>query len=148
MRSIGVSNFAEKRLGDAIEAGETPISVDQIELHPLLYDWELLEFCRARGVVVTAYGPLAFGKVLDDATILTIAAECGRTPAQVSLRWLVQKGCVVIPASGSAEHLRENMGIFDWQLTPAQEARIDRINQWVRIYCGRNWELRKEKTRR
>ena len=88
------------------------------------------------------------GKVLDDATILTIAAECGRTPAQVSLRWLVQKGCVVIPASGSAEHLRENMGIFDWQLTPAQEARIDRINQWVRIYCGRNWELRQERTRR
>ena len=148
VRSIGVSNFAEQHLRQVIEVSETPISNDQVELHPLLYDWELLEFCRQRGVVVTAYGPLASGKVLDNSALLAVVAECGRTPAQVSLRWLVQKGCVVIPASGSEQHLRENMQIFDWELAPEQEARIDGIEEWVRIYCGRNWELRQERTER
>jgi len=149
VRSVGVSNFAEPELGEAVEAARASgivLSNNQVELHPLLYDWELLDFCAERNVVVTAYGPLANGRVFENATLAELAAECGRDIAQVSLRWLVQKGCVVIPTSSDPEHLQSNLHVFDWELTDDQMARIDAIEQWERVYQGRTWRLRQERT--
>lgn len=149
VRSVGVSNFAEAELGEAIRAAEAnglPLSNNQIELHPLLYDWELLDFCTAHGVLVTAYGALGSGRIFDNPTLAQVAAECGRDIAQVSLRWLIQKGCVVIPTSSSPEHLRSNLQVFDWELTPEQVARIDAIEEWVRVYSPKTWRLRQQRT--
>lgn len=149
VRSVGVSNLAEAELAAAIAAAElngVPLSNNQIEVHPLLHDWELLDFCTRHGVIVTAYGPLAKGQVMQNPTLAQVAAECGRDIAQVSLRWLVQKGCVPIPTSGSPEHLRSNLQVFDWELTAEQVARIDAIEEWVRIYCGKTWKLRQQRT--
>ena len=148
VRSVGVSNFAEADLADVIaaaEANDLPLSNNQMEFHPLLYDWELLEFCAGHRVVVTAYGPLAKGRVFENETLARVADECGRSIAQVCLRWLVQKGCVVIPSTTSVEHLRDNMEVFDWELTPEQEARIDAIDEWVRVYAGKTWRLKQQR---
>lgn len=127
VRSVGISNFDTGRTREAIEASEIPVNVNQVEFHPHLYQKELLEFCKKNGVILTAYCPLARGDVLSDRTITEIAGRCGKTPAQVSLKWLVQHGAVVIPKSSSVEHLRDNMGIFGWQLSEGDMRRIDSI---------------------
>lgn len=148
VRSIGVSNFTEERLALAFEAADAAgvtISNNQMEMHPLLYDRELLDFCAAHNVRVTAYGPLAVGRVFANETLAQIAAECDRNVAQVCLRWLVGKGCVVIPASSSPDHIRSNMDIFDWELSADQVARIDAIEAWERVYEGEHWNLKSAK---
>ena len=145
VRSIGVSNFTEERLVQAFEAAAptgVPISNNQMEMHPLLYDCELLDFCEARNVRITAYGPLAVGRVFGNETLVQVADECGKSVAQICLRWLVQIGCVAIPASGSPDHIRANMDIFDWELSADQLARIDAIEEWVRVYEGPTWNLK------
>lgn len=145
VRSIGVSNFAEDRLVQAFEAAAptgVPISNNQMEMHPLLYDRELLDFCAANNVRITAYGPLAVGRVFENETMVQVADECGKSVAQVCLRWLVQIGCVAIPASGSPDHIRANMDIVDWELSADQLARIGTIDEWVRVYEGPTWNLK------
>jgi diketogulonate reductase-like aldo/keto reductase len=139
VRSIGVSNFTEERLTLAFEAAAptgVPISNNQMEMHPLLYDCELLDFCETHNVRVTAYGPLAVGRVFENETLVQVARECEKSAAQVCLRWLVQIGCVAIPASSSPEHLRSNMDIFDWELSADQVARIDDLEPQVRPSAG------------
>ena len=133
VRSIGVSNFNIRRLAEAIEVSDLPIAANQVEFHPLLYQRELLEFCRNSDVVITAYCPLARGAVFDNDVIKGVAEKNHKTPAQVSLRWLVQKGVVVIPKSSSEDRLRENMDIFDWELSPDDEERIDNIGEERRL---------------
>lgn len=133
IRSAGVSNFVTARLEEALQIAPMPICVNQVEFHPLLNQDELLEFCRSRGVVVTAYAPLGRTEALGHPVIVSVARETGRTPAQVCLKWLLGKGIVVIPKTGSVERLRENMGIFDWQITAEQEARIDAIEERKRL---------------
>jgi len=133
VRSVGVSNFVQARLAQALEISPVPISVHQFELHPLLYQRELVEFCQAHGVAVTAYCPIARGAVSDNPVIRAIARETGRTCAQVSLRWLLQKGCAVIPRSRSIAHIRENFDILDWELSPEQMQRIDGIGEHRRL---------------
>jgi 2,5-diketo-D-gluconate reductase B len=133
VRSIGVSNFSVRRLTEAVGVSEAPIVTNQIEFHPLLYQRELLEFCRSHGVVVTAYCPLARGAVLRNEVITELARKHGRTPAQIALRWLVQKGIVVIPKTSSEERLRENMAIFDWSLPAENEREIDDIGESARL---------------
>ena len=145
VRSIGVSNFTEERLALAFEAAQAagvPVSNNQMEMHPLLYDWELLDFCEANNVRVTAYGPLAVGRVFENETLVQVADECGRSVAQVCLRWLVHRGCVAIPASSSPDHMHSNMDIFDWELSADQFARIDAIEAWERVYEGPTWNLK------
>jgi 2,5-diketo-D-gluconate reductase B len=133
VRSIGVSNFIIKRLTAAMEISELPICTNQVEFHPLLYQQELLDFCRSSDVVVTAYAPLARTQALRHPVIKAIANEVGKTPAQVCLRWLVEKGIVAIPKASSGERLRENMGIFDWRLPAEAEQRIDDIPEQKRL---------------
>ena len=133
VRSIGVSNFIIRRLGEAIEMAQLPICTNQVEFHPLLYQKELLEFCNSSDVVVTAYAPLARTEALRNPVIKAVADEVGKTPAQVCLRWLVGKGIVVIPKTSSQERLRENMGIFGWELPAEAERRIDEIPEQKRL---------------
>ena len=133
VRSIGVSNFIINRLAQAIEISELPICTNQVEFHPLLYQEELLRFCEANDIVVTAYCPLGRTEALDNEVVKSVAAEHGKTPAQVCLRWLFQKGIIVIPKSRSAERMRENMEIFDWELSAEAEQRIDAIPEQKRV---------------
>jgi len=133
VRSVGVCNFVQARLAEALEISSVPISGHQFELHPLLYQRELVDFCQGEGVAVTAYCPIARGAVYENETVGDIANETGRTCAQVSLRWLLQKGCVVIPRSSKISHIEENLDILDWELTEDQVARIDAIPERRRL---------------
>jgi diketogulonate reductase-like aldo/keto reductase len=127
-RSIGISNFDIRRTQEAIDVSPVPVSVNQVEFHPYLYQSELLGFCKKHGIVLTAYCPVARGGVLDDHTLAGIAEKYGKTPAQVSLRWLVQHGTTVIPKSTNPKHLKENMDVFDWRLSKGDMEKIDSIS--------------------
>jgi len=133
IRNIGVSNFTIRYLTEATQLSRLPVANNQVEFHPLLYQKELLEFCKNNRVTLTAYAPIARGRALENQTIVGVARKLGKTPAQVSLRWLVQKGIAVIPKTSSEERLRENMDIFDWELPPEDERKIDAIPERVRL---------------
>ena len=126
-RSIGVSNFSVKLLDGAERTSKTPISANQIKYHPGSEQRDVLRWCQGRGVAVTAYSPLARGSVLRDSALTRIAKGHGKTPAQVTLRWLVQKGMVVIPKASSGGHLQENMDLFGWALSPEEMTEIDGV---------------------
>lgn len=127
IRSFGVSNFDVGRIQDVLSKSEVPVSNLQIEYHPFTQRHELPAFCLQEKIVITAYSPLARGKVFENETIKQVAKAHGKNPAQVSLRWLVQKGHVVVPKSSSREHLRDNMDVFDWALTREEMEKIDRL---------------------
>jgi diketogulonate reductase-like aldo/keto reductase len=132
-KSIGLSNFDIPGIKDVMEIAEVPVSVNQVEFHPYLYQEELLNFCKEKGIVLTAYSPLARGEIAADRIITEVAEKHGKTPAQVSLRWLLQHGTVVIPKSSSESHLRENMDIFDWGLLKNDMEKIDKIEKQKRL---------------
>jgi 2,5-diketo-D-gluconate reductase A len=118
VRSIGVSNFLAPHLDRIVEAtGVTPV-VDQIEVHPGFTQEPLREELGRRGIAVQAYSPLGSDTpVIGDPAIVRIAERCGRTPAQVALRWLVELGTVPLPKSGNPDRLAENLSVFDFELT-------------------------------
>ncbi|MGC9454434.1 MAG: aldo/keto reductase [Phycisphaerae bacterium] len=137
IRHAGVSNFTAARLGRAIDADIVPIEVNQVEYHVYLNQQKLLDFCRSRGVVLTAYAPLAKGRAAGDELLREIGRAYRKAPAQVALRWLVQKGICVIPKSSNEEHLRQNMDIFDWSLTEEDVQRIEADLPQTRLF---DWE--------
>ncbi len=127
VKSIGVSNFNISRVKEAKAKSEIPISVNQVEYHPYLNQENLLEECKRNKIALTAYSPLARGKILDDPILIKIANEVDKNPGQVALRWLIQKGIIVIPKASSENHLRENMEIFDFKLSNQQMDEIEGI---------------------
>jgi 2,5-diketo-D-gluconate reductase A len=127
-RSIGVSNFRVVDLERLASEAETQPTVNQIELHPLLQQVELRAWHAEHGIATEAWSPLAQGEVLKDDTLVTIAAHHERTVAQVILRWHLQLGNVVIPKSVTPARVRENLDIFDFELTEDDLAAIARLD--------------------
>jgi len=128
VRSIGVSNFQIRHLQHIIEdTGVVPV-VNQVELHPLLSQKELLSYARENGIVLEAWSPLMQGN-LDQPKLVEIAEKYGKTVAQVILRWDIQNGVIVIPKSVKEHRIRENAGIFDFELSAEDMAVIDGLNQ-------------------
>ncbi|GAB2507738.1 aldo/keto reductase [Nocardia heshunensis] len=131
--SIGVSNFGRAELERLIaETGETPV-LNQIELSPNLIQAELREFHAAHGIATEAWSPLGRGAALKDPAIVAIAAETGRTPAQVIIRWHLQLGNVVIPKSVTPSRIRENFDVFGFELTEAQINAITALDAGTRV---------------
>ncbi len=125
MRHVGVSNFSVAETAAAIEASETPLLTNQVMYHPYHHQDDLLEFCREQAIVLTAYTPLAKGRVLDDGRLVEIGERHGKTAVQVALRWLVQQdGVIAIPKSSNPAHLAENIDLFDFALTEAEMAAV------------------------
>jgi diketogulonate reductase-like aldo/keto reductase len=131
-RSVGLSNFNVGRIKDAMAVSRVPISNLQIEFHPFTDRKDIPDFCRSEGIIITAYSPLARAKVFEDETIKEIAGKYSKTPAQVSLKWLVQNGHIVIPKASSKEHLLENADL-DWQLSQEDMDRITGIEKDQRL---------------
>ena len=131
-REIGVSNFQPPHLRRIIEeTGVTP-AVNQIELHPYLAQAGLRREHADRGIVTEAWSPLAKGTALKDPVIEEIAAEHGRTPGQVVLRWHVQLGNVVFPKSMTPSRLQENIDIWDFELSQEELDRIEALDRGER----------------
>lgn len=128
VRHVGVSNFSADQLREAMVASETPILTNQVEYHPYENRAELLEFCLEHDVLLTAYSPLAEGRVATDATLREIGERYRKSAAQVALRWLVQQPQVVaIPKSSRNEHLRENIALFDFSLTDSEMETVGQL---------------------
>jgi 2,5-diketo-D-gluconate reductase A len=132
-RSIGVANFHEEHLSNIIDLSFVTPVVNQIELHPLLNQAALRAVNAGRGVVTEAYGPLGVGRLLDNPTIVSVAEAHGKTPAQVLIRWSIQLGNVVIPRSSSAERVRSNLDVFDFELTDDEMATINGLDDGTRF---------------
>jgi 2,5-diketo-D-gluconate reductase A len=133
VRSIGVSNFTIPDLERLIgETGEVPV-VNQIELHPRLTQRELRAFHGNNAIATEAWSPLGQGTLLDDRTIVSIANEVGRTPAQVVIRWHLQHRIIVIPKSVTPERIASNFDVFGFELTPEQMNAIDALDKGERV---------------
>lgn len=137
-RDIGLSNFPSKEFRRAQALSEARLLTNQVEYHPYLKLTPLLETAKDLGSSITAWSPLAQGKIADDAVISEIARAHGKTNGQVTLRWLIQQNVVAIPRTTKESRARENFDIFDFQLSDEEMARIHglarphgRIGDWI-----------------
>ena len=128
-RSIGVSNFDVDELEQVSSAGSVVPAVDQVQFSPFENRRALLEACERRSVVLEAYSPLGTGRHLSEETVTRIAEAAGRTPAQVLLRWCVQREIPVIPKSTHRERIEENAQIFDFTLSDEDMAALDLLDR-------------------
>ncbi|MFI7026075.1 aldo/keto reductase [Micromonospora sp. NPDC049900] len=133
-KSIGVSNFQVPHLERLAAETEVVPAVNQIEAHPYFPNDEVREYGAKNGIVTQAWSPIAQGAVLGDPTIADIAEQVGRTPAQVVLRWHVQRGDVIFPKSTTPKRIEENVDIFDFEL---DDATMERITLLGRGEAGR-----------
>jgi 2,5-diketo-D-gluconate reductase A len=124
-----VSNFQPHHLRRLHEETEVPPAVNQIEVHPYLTQDEVRGFCNEHGIAVEAWSPIAQGAVLDDPAIRAIADRVGKTPAQVVLRWHIQRGDIVFPKSATPDRIRENIDIFDFELSATDVEDITVLNK-------------------
>ncbi len=123
VRHVGVSNFNVALMKQSLEVA--PIACNQVEYHPFLSVAPVIAFARAHDIAVTAYSPLARGRVLRDPTLQAIGQVHGKTPAQITLRWLIQQeGVAAIPKASSARHRQANLEVFDFALSEDEMARI------------------------
>jgi 2,5-diketo-D-gluconate reductase A len=133
VRAVGVSNFQIAHLQRLLDGSSIVPAVNQVELHPYLTQDELRDFDRAHGIATEAWSPIARGRVLDDPVVTAIAADAGRTPAQVVLRWQLQRGEIIFPKSTSRSRIEENFALFDFALSEEEIAAITALNRDERI---------------
>lgn len=127
--SIGVSNFEIRHLEELRRVSGIVPAVNQIECHPLCYPKELIEYCQSNGIQVQAYAPLARGAYLDNDILCVLGTKYAHTPAQVGLRWAIQKGISVIPKSTHPERIASNARIFDFIIDQEDMDLLDTLNQ-------------------
>ena len=137
-RSIGVSNFQVSHLQRLVQESEVIPAVNQIEVHPYLCNEEVRAADAELGIVTEAWSPIAKGRVLKDPTIGAIASRLGRTPAQVTLRWHIQRGDVIFPKSTTPARMKENFEIFDFELEPEDMAAISALDRGEEGRTGPN----------
>jgi 2,5-diketo-D-gluconate reductase A len=137
-RSIGVSNFQVAHLERLAASTETVPAVNQVEAHPYFHNDEVRAYGADHGIATEAWAPIAKGKVNDDEVIRAVAQEAGRTPAQVTLRWHIQRGDIVFPKSVRRERIEENFQLFDFELDDDQMARIGGLDRGEEGRTGPN----------
>ncbi len=137
-RSIGVSNFQVAHLERLAAETDTVPAVNQIEVHPYLTNEEVRAYCAEHQIRVEAWSPIAQGQVLGDPLITDIAQRVGRSPAQVVLRWHIQRGDIVFPKSTTPSRVQENFELFDFELTAADLATIAGLDRGEKGRTGPN----------
>ncbi|KAL6650792.1 hypothetical protein ACP70R_009717 [Stipagrostis hirtigluma subsp. patula] len=133
-KMIGVSNFTTKKLQDLLAVANIPPAVNQVELNPSWQQKKLIEFCKDKGIHVTAYSPLggqskSINLVQQSEVLKEIAKARGKSVAQISLRWIYEQGVSMVTKSLKRERLKENIEIFDWELTDEDRVKITQIPQ-------------------
>jgi diketogulonate reductase-like aldo/keto reductase len=140
-RAIGVSNYMVHHLEELLGDAKVAPAVNQIELHPWCQQRAVTAFCTAHGIAVEAYSPLTKGTRLGDPPLAAVARAARRSPAQILLRWALQKGFVAIPKSAKRERIAENAALFDFALSDQQMAALDGANE--ENHC--TWDPRRER---
>jgi len=129
IRSIGVSNFQPHHLDDLLADAEVVPAVNQVEFHPLLTQNELLNYCTQKGIQVEAWSPLARGLLFDNEVVTGLGDKYGKSPAQILLRWVLDKGVVVLTRSVKESRIVENADLFDFTLTPEDVTALEALNK-------------------
>ncbi|GAB6386489.1 2,5-didehydrogluconate reductase DkgB [Stutzerimonas marianensis] len=133
-RAIGISNFTVAHMQQAIDAiGAENIATNQVEVHPFLQNRKVIDFARQHGIHITAYMPLAYGKVMQDETLKRIGQAHNASPAQVTLAWLLQQGFAVIPSSTKRENLAANLAAQQLRLTDEEMQQIATLDRNERL---------------
>ncbi|MDT0436541.1 MULTISPECIES: aldo/keto reductase [Streptomyces] len=132
VKAIGVSNFQPHHLRRLLESSDVVPAVNQIEVHPYLTQDEVRAFGAEHGIATEAWSPIAQGKVLDDPTVNRIADRLGRTAAQVTLRWHLQRGDIVFPKSVTRKRVEENFDLFGFELTEGDMGEISALDRGER----------------
>ncbi|MGY4768366.1 aldo/keto reductase [Kribbella sp. CWNU-51] len=127
-KGIGISNFSAGEIQELLKVSQIQPAVNQIQFSPFEYRAGLVEACEQAGIVAQAYSPLGTGRHLGDPVVDRIASAAGRTPAQVLIRWAMQKGLSVIPKSTHRERIKENFGVFDFELDDDSIAALDALD--------------------
>lgn len=131
---LGVSNFPTNMLRELIEEYQTPIFCNQVEYHPFLGQFELLDYAAEQDIMVTAYTPLAHGSVSEDTLLKNLADKYGKSPAQIALRWLIeQEQVIAIPKSSNDQRIEENIDIYDFFLEDEDFEAIDDLDKSRRL---------------
>ncbi|MEM6262031.1 MAG: aldo/keto reductase [Bacteroidota bacterium] len=133
VRAIGVSNFMQHHLQDVITAGTIVPMVNQMEFHPRLVQQSLLEFCRNHQIQYEAWSPIMKGKVLDIPLLQELGDRYDKSPVQVTLKWALQKGVVVIPKSVNEHRIQANADLFDFELSADEMQQINALDRGERI---------------
>ncbi|QEE61987.1 aldo/keto reductase [Salinibacterium sp. dk2585] len=133
--SIGVSNFLVPHLERLLDASDTVPAVNQIEVHPAYQQPGVQAFCRDKGIAIEAWAPLGQGKypLFEESAVANAAEAHGKTPAQVVIRWHLQRGHIVFPKSNRAERMAENFDVTDFELTPGEVAAITALERDGRV---------------
>lgn len=134
VKHIGVSNFVREHL-KFLAPYKFPIVTNQIELHPYLQRKALVAACKAGNIEVTAYRPLAKGSFEKDSVMQKIGKKYGKTPSQIALKWLLHQDYSIIPKAASLKHLKENLNLFDFNITPEDMQEIDKLDSGQR-FCA------------
>lgn len=137
-KSIGVSNYTIKHLEEMKEYANTMPVVNQVEFNPFVYQKELLEYCDANGIRVQAYSPLVHGERLNDPRIVGVAGKYGKTNAQVLIRWSLQHGCIPIPKSLDCGRMKENLDVFNFELSHDDMQLLDSLNEDLHLRADPN----------
>lgn len=132
-RAIGVSNYLERHLSELLDHSPVVPAVNQVEFSPFLYQKELSEFCRGKGIQLEAYSPLSQGERLEHPALVRLAGKYQRTPAQLLIRWAIEHSVVVIPKSVHRDRIRENARVFDFSLSPEDRQQMDSWNEGLRV---------------
>ncbi len=133
VRAIGVSNYTIDLLQRTIDDSGVVPEVLQVEIHPFLYQKALIEFCQENNIQVESYCPIARAERVDAPVLQTLSKKYDKSPVQIMLRWHIEHGLIPIPRSENPKHIRENIEIFDFSLTPQEVAEIDRLDDGYRI---------------
>jgi diketogulonate reductase-like aldo/keto reductase len=128
-RSIGVSNFSARELEEVCDVASSPPVANQVQFSPFEYRTGLLSACQERNVALEAYSPLGTGRHLSSGRVSQLAERVGRAPAQVLIRWCLQRGTIVIPKSTHRERIEENVQVFDFALSDEDMAELDGLDQ-------------------
>ena len=133
-KAIGVSNYTIAHLQELMDSSDIVPAVNQIEFHPYLYEEQvpLLDFCKRHNIVVEAYSPLAHGRKSGDNRLSELAAKYNKSPAQIILRWCIQHGTVPLPKTTNPDHVRENIEVFDFELSADEMASINALSDGTR----------------
>ncbi|WP_114575936.1 aldo/keto reductase [Saliphagus sp. LR7] len=132
--NVGVSNFDAYGLSCARHVTDVPIAVDQIECHPWRQRPDVRDYCRKAGIVVDAAAPVARTEVFEDVVVRDLAESHDRAPSQIALKWAVENDVAVIPSSTDPTHIRENLDLFDWNLTDEDLERLEGLDRDRSVY--------------
>jgi diketogulonate reductase-like aldo/keto reductase len=135
-KAIGVSNYTIEHLEEMKTYAKILPTINQVEFHPFLFQKELMEYCQKESIMLEAYSPLSRGEKINDSHITKIAEKYKKTNAQIMIRWSIQHGNVVIPKSVSQDRIKDNINVFDFELSAEDMAILDSLNENYRIVLG------------